>query len=122
MSAEPERYDRLLALYSNRVAGYEGVADDYPQRWSRWCRHLLQYGGELVVPHRHPEHHLDELLACAAVQPTAGRFVLTGRSRQSAPATPCLTTGCGGSIFGVSTPVEPQSRPRTLESATSVSP
>jgi hypothetical protein len=75
VSAEPERQDRLLALYRNRVAGYEGVADDYSQRWSRWCRHLLQYGGDLVVPHRHPEHHLDELLVCAVVQPAAGRFV-----------------------------------------------
>jgi hypothetical protein len=75
VSLDAERHDRLLALYRNRVAGYEGVPDDYPYRWSRWCQHLLQYGGELVVPHRHPERHLDELLASAAVQPTAGRFV-----------------------------------------------
>jgi hypothetical protein len=51
------------------------VAEDYPHRWSGWCRHLLQYGGELVVPHLHPEHHLDELLSGAAVHPPAGRVV-----------------------------------------------
>lgn len=72
---DAERYDRLLAMYRSRVAGYDSVPDDYPQRWSRWCQHLLQYGGELVVPHRYPEHHLDEFLASAAVFSAAGRFV-----------------------------------------------
>ncbi|WP_430790583.1 hypothetical protein [Actinoplanes sp. G11-F43] len=75
MPADAERHDRLVALYRNRVAGYEGVPDDYSRRWSRWCQHLLQYGGELVVPHRHPEHHLDDLLASAAIQPAPSRFV-----------------------------------------------
>ncbi len=75
MSSDAARYDRLLALYRSRVAGYEGVPDDYRQRWSRWCRQLLQYGGDLVVPHLQPEPILDQLLAGAMVQPSAGRFV-----------------------------------------------
>jgi hypothetical protein len=62
-------------MYRSRVSAYEGVAEDYSRRWSRWCRHLLQHGGELVIPHQGPEHHLDELLAGAEVQPPPSRSV-----------------------------------------------
>jgi hypothetical protein len=43
---DAERHARLVALYRSRVAGYEDVPEDYPDRWRRWCRQLLQHGGE----------------------------------------------------------------------------
>jgi hypothetical protein len=76
VSPEAERYNRLLALYRGRVNGYVGVADDFSQRWSRWCRHLLTYGGDLVVPPLRPEPDLDSLLTDARPQQPGGRVVL----------------------------------------------
>lgn len=53
---------RLLTIYRDRVTHLTGVHEDYPDKWVAWCRRLLQYGGELVVPPLHPESDLDELL------------------------------------------------------------
>lgn len=59
---DDEDHRRLLEFYRSRVAGYDGVPDDFQERWRRWCRHLLSFGGDLVVPPVHPDPDLDELL------------------------------------------------------------
>lgn len=60
-----EEHARLLAAYEQRVVSMVGVPEDYPQRWRAWCRAVLWHGGELVVPPRIPEVHLDQLLQSA---------------------------------------------------------
>ncbi|WP_203736581.1 hypothetical protein, partial [Catellatospora chokoriensis] len=55
--------DRLLRMYRERVAAYQDADDGFRDRWSAWCRMVLAYGGELVVPPLRPEPDLDWLLA-----------------------------------------------------------
>jgi hypothetical protein len=68
-----ERYDRLLALYRGRVAGYADVDETFGQRWTLWCRQLLAYGGDLVVPPKQPDEDLDELLTHGQAHTSAAR-------------------------------------------------
>jgi hypothetical protein len=65
MSLSPADYDRMLTFYRERVASY-GAGDAWRAGWSQWCRRLLSFGGDLVVPHWGPEPHLERLLAGAA--------------------------------------------------------
>jgi hypothetical protein len=65
-AAEPqpdEETVRLLGLYRDRVESYPDAPADYQQRWSSWCRTLLERGGQLVVPPPAPDPCLDRLLA-----------------------------------------------------------
>jgi hypothetical protein len=62
--------DRLERAYRERVDAYEGVDDDFRDRWQAWCRTLLAHGGDLVVPPMTPEPDLAALLAGATVQPS----------------------------------------------------
>jgi hypothetical protein len=64
---DDENYRRMLEFYQSRVAGYDDVPGDFQERWLRWCRHVLTFGGELVVPPMCPEPDLDELLTGAQV-------------------------------------------------------
>jgi hypothetical protein len=75
MPESAERYDRLLALYRGRVAGYANVGPAYMQRWTHWCRRLLAYGGDLVVPPKQPDEDLDELLTRGQPHTSAARAV-----------------------------------------------
>ncbi|GIH08076.1 hypothetical protein Rhe02_61430 [Rhizocola hellebori] len=61
--------DRLLALYRERVTGYD-ADENFRDRWRAWCRLLLAHGGDLVVPPLHPEPDLDLLLAIGVLQET----------------------------------------------------
>jgi len=65
-----EDRERLERAYRERVDAYEGVDDDFRDRWLAWCRVLLAHGGDLVVPPIGPEPDLDALLAGAIVQPS----------------------------------------------------
>lgn len=40
-----EDRERLERAYRDRVDAYEGVADDFRDRWLAWCRALLAHGG-----------------------------------------------------------------------------
>lgn len=51
--------DHRLTLYRARVSGYDEKAQD---DWRRWCRTVLGYGGDLVVPQVVPDPHLGLLL------------------------------------------------------------
>ena len=62
--------DRRERMYRERVDAYEGVDDDFRDRWLAWCRTLLVHGGDLVVPPMGPEPDLDALLAGATIQPS----------------------------------------------------
>jgi hypothetical protein len=75
-----ETYDRLLTMYRGRVASYADVEADFGQRWTRWCRHLLSYGGDLVVPPRQPDEDLDEFLAHGRAHGAASRTVEGGNN------------------------------------------
>jgi hypothetical protein len=62
---DDENYRRLLEFYQSRVSDYDDVPGDFQERWRQWCRHVLTFGGELVVPPMCPEPDLDELLTDA---------------------------------------------------------
>lgn len=72
--------ERLLSIYRERVAGYTGVRGDFLDRWLGWCRRVLAYGGDLVVPHVQPESDLDALLTHGALHGPKVRLVEGGRS------------------------------------------
>jgi hypothetical protein len=75
VSPTPEEHDRLLALYRSRVADYPDADDGFRPRWGRWCAHLLTHGGVLVVPPRHPEADLNQLLTDAHPQGPTSRLL-----------------------------------------------
>lgn len=62
----PSDRDRLLGMYTQRVADYSNVDAGFGDRWRAWCRMLLAHGGDLVVPPMQPDPDLDDLLAGAA--------------------------------------------------------
>lgn len=57
--------DELLERYRARVAGYDEKSQD---DWRRWCRVVLGYGGDLVVPPAKPDPDLDLLLEDGVLQ------------------------------------------------------
>lgn len=57
--------DQLLVRYRERFADYDEKVQDV---WKKWCRTILGYGSDLVVPPIEPDPDLDLLLAGGALQ------------------------------------------------------